>query len=476
MRLYNSESRIVEDFVPHNEKLVTMYTCGPTVYHFAHVGNLRSYIMEDVLEKSLRYLGYNVKRAMNITDVGHLSSDGDSGEDKMLIGAKRENKTVLEIAAEYTQAFKKDCERLNLTWPEIVVPATTCVDEYIKIISTLLEKGFAYKSGGNIYFDTSKLQDYYRFGNQKSDDMVVGAREDVEEDAEKRNQNDFVLWFTKSKFENHALKWDSPWGVGYPGWHIECSGISLKYLGEHLDIHCGGVDNKFPHHTNEIAQTESCVGHKWCKNWFHVEHLNTKTGKMSKSKGEFLTLTRLEELGYSPMVYKFFCLQSHYRKQLVYSEEALNSAKSAYDKLIKRIANLTADNSQIDEEKFNEFNNNFKAAIGNDLNTSFAITVVFDVLKSDANNNTKIALLKEFDKVLGLEFEKAIDSKQNTETKNITTEIDEELKKYIEEMIEKRKQAKLQKDYAAADVIRNELTSKGVELIDTKEGTTYKLK
>ena len=476
MRLYNSESRIVEDFVPHNENLVTMYTCGPTVYHFAHVGNLRSYIMEDVLEKSLRYLGYNVKRAMNITDVGHLSSDGDSGEDKMLIGAKRENKTVLEIAAEYTEAFKKDCEKLNLSWPEIVVPATTCVDEYIKIISTLLEKGFAYKSGGNIYFDTSKLQDYYRFGNQKSDDMVVGAREEVEEDAEKRNQNDFVLWFTKSKFENHALKWDSPWGVGYPGWHIECSGISLKYLGEHLDIHCGGVDNKFPHHTNEIAQTESCVGHKWCKNWFHVEHLNTKTGKMSKSKGEFLTLTKLEELGYSPMVYKFFCLQSHYRKQLVYSEEALNSAKSAYDKLIKRIANLSKDNSTVDEEKFNEFNNNFKAAIGNDLNTSFAITVVFDVLKSDINNNTKIALLKEFDKVLGLEFEKTIENKQNTEKQNAAMEIDEELKKYIEEMIEKRKQAKLQKDYALADSIRNELTSKGIELIDTKEGTTFKLK
>ena len=476
MRLYNSESRMVEDFVPYDKNNVTLYTCGPTVYHFAHVGNLRSYIMEDILEKSLRYLGYNVKRAMNITDVGHLSSDGDTGEDKMLLGAKRENKTVLEIAAEYTQAFKQDCERLNLKWPEIVVPATSCVDEYIKIITTLLEKGFAYKSGGNIYFDTSKLQDYYRFGNQKSDDMVVGAREDVEEDAGKRNQNDFVLWFTKSKFENHALKWDSPWGVGYPGWHIECSGISLKYLGEHLDIHCGGVDNKFPHHTNEIAQTESCIGHKWCKNWFHVEHLNTKTGKMSKSKGEFLTLTRLEELGYSPMVYKFFCLQSHYRKQLVYSEEALESAKSAYEKLMKRIANLITDNSNIDQEKFDELNNKFKSALGNDLNTSFAITVVFDVLKSDTTNNTKIALLKEFDKVLGLEFEKAIESKQTIENESMDVEVNEELGKYIEEMIEKRKQAKLQKDYATADAIRNELANKGVELIDTKEGTTYKLK
>ena len=475
MRLYNSESRMVEDFIPHDKNNVAMYTCGPTVYHFAHIGNLRSYIMEDILEKSLNYLGYNVKRAMNITDVGHLSGDGDTGEDKMLLGAKRENKSVLEIAAEYTQAFKKDCERLNLKWPEIVVPATSCVDDYIQIISTLLDKGFAYKSGGNIYFDTSKLQNYYRFGNQKADDMVIGAREDVEEDFGKRNQNDFVLWFTKSKFENHALKWDSPWGVGYPGWHIECSGISLKYLGEHLDIHCGGVDNKFPHHTNEIAQTESCIGHKWCKNWFHVEHLNTKSGKMSKSKGEFLTLSRLEELGYSPMVYKFFCLQSHYRKQLVYSEEALDSAKSAYEKLIKRLTNLTDDNSAIDKEKFNELNDNFKAALGNDLNTSFAITVVFDVLKSDTTNNTKIALIKEFDKVLGLEFAKALEKKQEIEESN-NANIDEQLKKYIEEMIEKRKLAKQQKDYATADAIRNELISKGIELIDTKEGTTYKLK
>jgi len=472
MKLYNSESRSVEEFIPFNENNVTLYTCGPTVYHFAHIGNLRSYIMEDILEKTLRHHGYNVKRAMNITDVGHLSSDGDEGEDKMLIGAKRENKTVLEIAAEYTQAFKNDCEKLKLKWPEIVVPATSCVDEYLKIISSLLDKGYAYLSNGNVYFDTSKVSQYYRFGNQSSEDMVVGAREDVEEDENKLNKNDFVLWFTKSKFENHALKWDSPWGVGYPGWHIECTGISLKHLGEHLDIHCGGVDNKFPHHTNEIAQTESYVGHKWCGNWFHVEHLNTKSGKMSKSKGGFLTLSKLEEMGYSPMVYKFFCLQSHYRKQLVFSEEGMDSAKSAYEKLIKRIKNLKPESKPVEQDVFDEFRNKFNAALGNDLNTSYAITVVFDVLKSECNNNTKIALMKDFDMVLGLGFADAL----NNEVEDVETEIDAEFKTYIEEMIEKRKLAKQQKEYALADSIRNELMQKGVELIDTKEGTMFKIK
>ncbi len=473
MKLYNSLSREVEDFIPNDGKNVKMYTCGPTVYHFAHIGNLRTYIMEDILERSLNYLGYNVTRAMNITDVGHLQSDGDTGEDKMLMGAKRENKTVMEIAKFYTDCFKNDCEKLNLKWPEIVVPATSCIDEYIIIISTLLEKGYAYHSNGNIYFDTSKLDSYYKFGNQTSDDMVVGARDDVEEDVGKRNQNDFVLWFTKSKFENHALKWDSPWGEGYPGWHIECSGISHKYLGEYLDIHCGGVDNKFPHHTNEIAQTESFVGHKWCNYWFHSEHLNTTIGKMSKSKGEFLTLSLLEEKGYSPMVYKFFCLQSHYRRQLVFSYEGLDMAKSAYDKLIKRLTNLKAENLPVDMEKFNEHKEKFQKCLANDLNTATAITTIFDVLKADVNNDTKIALIKDFDTVLNLGLADAFNLKTEVE---VEVEIDGELKAYVEKMIEQRKKAKVEKNYQKADEIRNELAEKGIELIDTKEGTTYKLK
>ena len=473
MKLYNSESRKVEKFIPNNEKLVTLYTCGPTVYHFAHIGNLRSYIMEDILEKSLNYLGYNVKRAMNITDVGHLTGDSDDGEDKMLKGAERENKTVMEIAKFYTDAFKADCEKLNIKWPSIVVPATSMIPEYIEMIKSLLDKGYAYQSEGNIYFDTSKLPSYYRFGNQSGEEMVVGARDSVELDLGKKNQNDFVLWFTKSKFENHALKWDSPWGVGYPGWHIECSAISLKHLGENLDIHCGGVDNKFPHHTNEIAQTESCVGHKWCKYWFHVEHLNTTSGKMSKSSGEFLTVSLLQEKGYNPMHYRLFCLQSHYRRQLVFSYEGLDMAKAAYEKLYKRLTNLKDNGNALNSAKFEEFNNKFKDALANDLNTAMAVTCVFDVLKAEINDETKIALIKSYDTVLGLNLSKAFDEKKE-EIEDIN--IDNETKQYVEKMIEERKIAKAEKNYARADEIRNELASTGIELIDTKEGTTYKLK
>ena len=250
MKLYNTLTRTVDEFVPRDPKDVKMYTCGPTVYHFAHIGNLRSYIMEDVLEKALNYVGFHVTRAMNITDVGHLSGDGDNGEDKMLKGAEREHKTVMEIAKFYTDAFRRDCDALNIKWPEIVVPATSCIDTYIKMIEVLLKKGYAYQSNGNVYFDVSKLKEYYVLSNQNTEDLVVGAREGVSDDEGKKNPQDFALWFTKSKFENHALKWQSPWGEGYPGWHIECSGISYKYLGEYLDLHCGGVDNKFPHHTN----------------------------------------------------------------------------------------------------------------------------------------------------------------------------------------------------------------------------------
>ena len=285
MKIYNSATHTKEEFVPHEPGKVSMYTCGPTVYHFAHIGNLRSYIMEDVLEKLLRYAGYDVTRVMNITDVGHLASDADTGEDKMLKGAQREHKTVMEIAQFYTDAFFADCKKLNIKYPDVVQPATGMIGDYIKVISSLIDRGYAYFAGGNVYFDTSKLEKYYVFNDHDEEDLAVGVREGVEEDANKRNKNDFVLWFTKSKFEDQALKWDSPWGVGYPGWHIECSCISMKYLGEHLDIHCGGIDNAFPHHTNEIAQSEAYLGHPWCKYWVHIHHLNTNSGKMSKSKG-----------------------------------------------------------------------------------------------------------------------------------------------------------------------------------------------
>ena len=340
MYLYNSATHKKEEFKTHTPGHVEMYTCGPTVYHFAHIGNLRSYIMEDVLEKYLRYAGYDVNRVMNITDVGHLTSDADEGEDKMLKGAKREHKTVMEIAQYYTDAFFEDCRKLNIKTPDVVEPATACIPEFIKLVEGLLEKGYAYVAGGNVYFDTSKLEKYYVFNDHNEEDLAVGVREGVEEDQNKRNKADFVLWFTKSKFEDQELKWDSPWGVGYPGWHIECSGISMKHLGEDLDIHCGGIDNAFPHHTNEIAQSEAYLGHKWCNYWFHVLHLNTNTGKMSKSKGEFLTVSLLEEKGYRPLAYRYFCLQSHYRKALVFSYENLDNAEQAYEKLVARVAAL----------------------------------------------------------------------------------------------------------------------------------------
>ena len=340
MLIYNSLTRKREEFVPRVKGKVSMYTCGPTVYHFAHIGNLRTYIMEDVLEKYLTYSGYDVNRVMNITDVGHLSSDGDTGEDKMLKGAKREKKTVLEIAKFYTDAFFADCEKLNIKVPNTVQPATGCIAEFIELVQGLLDKGYAYVAGGNVYFDTSKLDEYYKFNDFNEEDLEVGVREGVEGDDNKKNKADFVLWFTKSKFDDQELKWDSPWGIGYPGWHIECSGISMKYLGEYLDIHCGGIDNQFPHHTNEIAQSEAYIGHKWCNYWFHVYHLNTNSGKMSKSSGEFLTVSLLESKGYDPLVYRYFCLQSHYRKSLVFSYENLDNAAIAYNKLVARLAQL----------------------------------------------------------------------------------------------------------------------------------------
>ena len=488
MYLYNSASRKKELFVPNNPDIVKMYTCGPTVYHFAHIGNLRSYIMEDVLEKYLRYVGYPVKRVMNITDVGHLTSDADEGEDKMLKGARREHKTVMEIAKYYTDAFFDDCRKLNIKRPDVVEPATNCIDEYIKIISRLMDTGYAYFAGGNVYFDTSKLDRYYIFNDFNADDLDVGVREGVEEDTNKRNRNDFVLWFTKSKFEDQALKWDSPWGVGYPGWHIECSGISMKHLGEDLDIHCGGIDNAFPHHTNEIAQSESYLGHKWCNWWVHVLHLNTNSGKMSKSSGEFLTVSLLEEKGYDPLSYRFFCLQSHYRKALVFTWENLDNAQGAYRKLIARIAALNPESDEaVDQTVFDELTGKFKAAMDNDLNTSLGVTALYDVLKARTNDATKLALVADLDRVLSLSLIEKADEKRAEMKKveaaksagsaaagfSIVSESGEEDAE-VTAKIEARRAAKKARDFALADQIRDELKAMGVELTDIPNGVTWK--
>ena len=461
MELYNTLTRKIEEFKPWHDNEVTMYTCGPTVYHYAHIGNLRTYIMEDILEKTLNYVGFKVKRCMNITDVGHLSSDADTGDDKMVKSAKSEHKSVLEIAKFYTDAFFKDFADLNIKKPEIVSPATSNIDEYIKIIEKLLKDGYAYSAGGNIYFDTSKLKNYYVLTNQETDDLIGGVRDTVEVDDNKKNKADFVLWFTKSKFESQELKWDSPFGEGYPGWHIECSGISLKYLGEYLDIHCGGVDNIFPHHTNEIAQSESYLGHKWCNYWVHAEHLNDQSGKMSKSKGGVLTISTLEEKGYNPLSYRYMCLLSHYRKQLVFSYSSLDGAENAYKKLKSRVLSLNLD-GEVDMEAFKKCQDEFKAIISDDLNTANALTYLYDVLKMNLNDHTKYEIIKDFDKVLSLDLTK-------DEQKNVDDE-------FIKSKIEERNVAKLNKDYETADKIRNELLEMGIVLKDTREGTIYEVK
>ena len=469
MQLYNSMTHKKELFQTHEPGKVSMYTCGPTVYHFAHIGNLRSYIMEDVLEKALRWEGYDVLRVMNITDVGHLSSDADTGEDKMLKGAQREHKTVMEIAKFYTDAFFDDCAKLNIKTPDVVQPATGMIDSYIQVITKLLDTGYAYLAGGNVYFDTSRLKKYYVFNDHDAEDLQSGVREGVEEDENKRNKNDFVLWFTKSKFEDQALKWDSPWGVGYPGWHIECSCISMKYCGEYLDLHCGGIDNAFPHHTNEIAQSESYLGHQWCPQWFHVHHLNTNDGKMSKSKGEFLTVSLLEEKGYDPMVYRLFCLQSHYRKALTFSWENLDNAAAAYEKLVRRIAALAGEGA-VDAAAAQPYKEQFQAALDNDLNTSLAVTALYDVLKAGVNDATKRALIASFDTVLGLGLLEHAAALAEKEAAPAAAEADPE----IEALIQARAKAKAEKNWAEADRIRDELKAQGIELVDTKEGTTWK--
>lgn len=460
MKIYNTLTKRQEEFIPNDERVVKMYTCGPTVYHFAHIGNLRTYIFEDVLEKGLSYLGYDVKRVMNITDVGHMTSDADEGEDKMSKGAKREGKSVYEIADYYTEAFFSDCKDLNIKRPEVIEKASNHIDTYINMISKMLDDGYAYISNGNVYFDISKIDNYYMLSGKNPDDLMVGVRDGVEEDSAKKNPYDFGLWFTSSKFENQDMKWDSPWGVGYPGWHIECSGIASEYLGEYIDIHCGGVDNIFPHHSNEIAQSEAYFGHKWCNYWVHGAHLNDKSGKMSKSKGEFLTLSLLKEKGYSPLTYRYFCLGSHYRNNLVFSYEAMDQAEASYNKLKRKVASLSRE-PDLHEEELDFYQNKFKDAISNDLNTSSMLTLVYDVLKDDELSDfTKLYLIEDFDRVLSLDL-------------TVFEETEEVVDLEILEKIELRNEAKKNKDFALADKIRDELLEIGIRLIDSREGTKY---
>lgn len=456
MKFFNTLTKKIEEFVPNEKGIVTMYTCGPTVYHYAHIGNIRTYVLEDLFEKTFEYLGYKVKRVMNITDVGHLQSDGDTGEDKMSVAAKREHKTSYEVADFYTKAFFEDCELVNIKQPEVVSKATDNIDSYIKMIEKLLAEDKAYISNGNIYFDTSKDSSYYELSGRNADELIVAVRDDIELDKDKKNPFDFGLWFTNSKFSNQELQWNSPWGVGYPGWHIECSCIAIKNLGEHLDIHMGAEDAIFPHHTNEIAQSEAFLGHKWCNYWVHLSFLNVNNSKMSKSKGDILRVKDLKEKGYDPLSYRYFILNTHYHKQVNFSFDALDSAQIALIKLRNKIKQLKEDGS-IYEETFTMWDSKFKNYLEDDLNTANAMTLLYDLLKSDVNDATKLKLIKSWDKVFGLNLIKE------------EKELDEEILKKIEE----RNMAKQNKDFATADQIRDELLENGIKLIDGRDGTTY---
>lgn len=463
--IYNTLTRQKEKFIPIREGEVSLYTCGPTVYDYAHVGNLRTYIFEDILRKSLEYIGYTVNHVMNITDVGHLESDSDEGEDKMSLGASREKKTVWEIARFYEEKFLEDCQLLNIKKPSVICRATEHIQDMIDFIKLLEDKGYTYTANGNVYFSIDKFDDYNRLANLTMEELEAGSR--IEVDPYKKNPLDFVLWFTNSKFGNQIMQWESPWGKGFPGWHIECSAMAAKYLGERIDIHCGGIDHIPVHHTNEIAQSESALGHKWVNYWVHGEFLVMDKGKMSKSSGEFLTLSRLVEKGYHPLDYRYFCLQSRYRKQLMFSYESLEESQKALRKLRNKINNISQsvkEDDEINSDKVMKYQEKFADQISDDLNLPNGFTVLSEVIKDDTLNSTeKIYLIRDFDRVFSLDLIK----EEVQKTYRITQES-------IEDMIRERNEARKNKDWAKADAIREILLRDNIELVDTKEGTNWK--
>lgn len=468
LKLYNTMGRTIQEFKPINESEVGLYGCGPTVYNFAHIGNLKTYVFEDLLRRTLEYLGYNVKHVMNITDVGHLTDDADEGEDKMEKSAREKGQTVWEVAEYYTKAFFNDTEKLNILNPHISCKATDHIKEMIDLIRTLEEKGFTYEAGGNIYFSIDKFPDYGKLALLDRQKLNAGAR--IEVDSNKKNPHDFVLWFTKSKFENHAMLWDSPWGKGYPGWHVECSAMSMKYLGEQFDIHCGGIDHVSIHHTNEIAQTEAATGKKWVNYWLHGEFLVMNKAKMAKSAGNFLTLAVLEEKGYDPLDYRYFCLGGHYRSQLQFSWESLDSAKTARNNLVEKIKTLMENSTKIPLDSVSEaaekYLEDFRTSISEDLNLPKVLAVVWTLLKDSAlSDSEKITLLLDFDRVLGLDLERKADSNDNNKN-----EIDQK----VFDLIKEREEARKAKDFAKSDEIRDLLKEMGIAIKDTADGTKWK--
>jgi cysteinyl-tRNA synthetase len=435
LKIYNTLTRKEEEFKEIEPGKVKMYACGPTVYNFAHIGNLRTYVFEDILKKVLEYEGYEVTHMMNVTDVGHLQSDEDLGEDKMKIGAERENKSVLELARFYENSFIRDLKRLNVKLPNVITRATEHVQEMIDLIKKLEEKGYTYIANGNVYFSIDKFEDYDKLANLNMKELQPGNR--VEIDNFKKNPLDFVLWFVNSKYDNHILQWQSPWGTGFPGWHVECSAMAIKYLGEYVDIHCGGVDHIPVHHTNEIAQSESALGHKWVNYWVHGEFLTTiNNEKMSKS-GEFLTLEKLIADGFSPLDYRYYILQSKYRKTLAFSYERLLEAKKSFDSLKKKIAVVIENidkNQMVNNNLMEKYKVEFKQYIEDDLNIANAFTVLFNVIKDEELNNLeKNFLIKDFDRVFSLNL---IEEKDKIK-------LDDERIKHIEELIRERDAARI---------------------------------
>ncbi len=459
MKLYNTMSRRIEEFVPIRENRVSMYCCGPTVYNYAHIGNLRTFIFEDILKRTFLFDGYEVKHVMNITDVGHLTGDGDDGEDKLGKRSRETGESVWDIAAFYTKAFFKDEEDLNIIRPDIVCKATDHIQDMINLIKVLEEKGHTYTSGGNVYFSIDTIPDYGKLAGQSQDEKMSGAR--IAVDGNKRNPKDFVLWFTNSKFGEQAMMWDSPWGRGYPGWHIECSAMSMKYLGPHFDIHCGGIDAIPVHHTNEIAQSEAATGTKWVNYWCHGEFLLNDKGKMSKSSGEFLTLPVVVSHGYNALDYRYFCLSGHYRTQLKFSWEALDHAKAAREKLVSTVSSLKKnDPSKTLGDKAQSYYDSFSSAMNNDLRAPEALAQMWLMLKdNDVTDGEKLSLLYSFDRILGLELDR-VEAKKDEKVGS-----DEEWK-----LVEERALAKKNKDWARADEIRAELLRRGFIVKDTPSG------
>lgn len=461
VRLYDTMSRAVKEFVPIEEGKAGLYCCGPTVYNFAHIGNLRTFIFEDLLHRTLVKAGYSLTHVMNITDVGHLTGDGDDGEDKMEKSARESGRSVWDIAEFYTKAFFDDEKDLNIIRPDIVCKATDHINDMIEIIKKLEEGGHTYISGGNVYFSIDTIDDYGKLAKLNLDDLKEGAR--IEVDSNKRNPKDFVLWFTNSKFKDQAMQWPSPWGTGYPGWHIECSAMSSRYLGSHFDIHCGGIDAIPVHHTNEIAQSEAAFGQKpWVNYWCHGEFLLNDKGKMSKSSGEFLTLSLLKEKGYDALDYRYFCLGGHYRSQLKFSFESLDQARSARQTLMRRLAECSRAKADGISEGARHYLDAFYEAMFNDLKAPQALAALWSMMRdSSVPDGEKWLAALEMDSILGLSLEKA-------QEKEEPQEADAEALA----LLDQRSEAKKAKNYALADEIRSRLASMGYKVVDTPKGAT----